>query len=735
MSKPILVTVFAVLMLLAQMPPVLSVTDIQVKDLIESPGASITNFDSLNGWSVSGVGATQVLETVDKVEGTASIKLTTNYPGGYIVRQISQNVDSAKVFSFWIKIDYQSFVRVHIDFSSTAGFTKYLRKTIGYVDTNPGWTHLVIDPSTFTSVGGESWTGIKYVRFYVTPQYKISQTSVNLDDLTIDLQAKAKAVITFDDGYSSDYLLAKPIMEANNQRGVSFVIPARIGASASYMTLSQLTEMYNSGWDISSHTLNHVSNSLNHMSAIQLDTELNGGYNWLISKGFTRSAMFIAYPFGYGYDNATVVNKVKENYIFARTTKSGTYQSLLSSTVSDPWYALRGVEVLNIDTPESVIADIDQTIKQKGLIVIMYHHITTGAETNDYYYPTSKFKIISDYLASKSDYIDVVTLSDMVTTQQPVTKYTLNTGIVGSGSVTKNPDKLTYSVGEKVDLTANAATGWSFNNWSGAVSGSGNPITVSMDDDKTITATFTQNNYPLNIQPPSGSGSTNPTTGTYNYPSGTIASITATASSGNIFDHWLIDGNNAGSTNPIAVTMNAGHSIQAIFIVIPSTTYTVTLTQTTGGIIAASPSGPYVAGTVVKLTATPSPGYKLKNWVIDGVNDGTTNPGSLTVSKNHNVQAVFTPTTSYYIVELINAVGATWDETGTYLPAGTYYIPIGKSIAFKVIPNAGYTWTGYNYWINGKISTFPGTATNPDTFMSNSVGRRFTIQPVMKTAP
>jgi peptidoglycan/xylan/chitin deacetylase (PgdA/CDA1 family) len=708
---------------------------VQVKELIQNPGTSISNFDSLVGWTVSGTGASQVLDTVNKIEGTASISLTTNYPGGYIVRAFSQDITTADVISFWIKVDYQSFARIIVDFSSTSSFTKYMRKTVGYAETNPGWTHLVIDPTTFTSVNGEIWSGLKYVRFYLTPLASVGKTTVCLDDLTYDLQAKAKAVITFDDGYTSDYLLAKPIMDANNQRGVSFVIPSRVGASSSYMSISQLKEMYNSGWDISDHTLTHTASYLTHLSAAQLDSEVNGGYNWLVANGFSRSAMFLAYPFGYGYDNATVVNKVKENHLFARTTKTGTYQALLSPSVSDPWYALRGVEVMNTDTPESVKAKIDQTINQRGLIVIMFHHITTGTETNAYYYSTTNFKAISDYLALKSGDIDTVTFSDMVDYQQPELRYKLTTGVIGSGSVGENPDKLNYVPGEKVELTATAAPGWSFSAWSGDATGSANPISLTMDSDKSLTATFTQNQYTLTIQPSSGLGNTSPAPGGYNYLSGTVVPISATASTGYVFDHWVIDGSNAGSTNPVSVSMNSGHSVKAVFVITPPVTYSVTLTQTTGGVITASPNGPYVPGTIVTLKATPASGYTFTNWVIDGVNAGITNPGSLTVTKNHKVQAVFKSAASYYTVELINGVGGTWDSSGSYLPAGTYTIPVGTTISFKVISSTGYAWVGYSYLINGKSSTFPGTATNPDTFMSNSPGRRFTIQPIMKTVP
>ncbi len=66
----------------------------------------------------------------------------------------------------------------------------------------------------------------------------------------------------------------------------------------------------------------------------------------------------------------------------------------------------------------------------------------------------------------------------------------LTVNIVGSGSVTLDPAGGSYSLGTEVSLTANADTGWWFSGWSGDLSGSSNPAYITMDSDKTVTATF-----------------------------------------------------------------------------------------------------------------------------------------------------------------------------------------------------------------------------------------------------
>jgi len=84
--------------------------------------------------------------------------------------------------------------------------------------------------------------------------------------------------------------------------------------------------------------------------------------------------------------------------------------------------------------------------------------------------------------------------------------YTIEIDVTGQGSVILNPDKLTYSHGSSVELTATAKSGWHFDHWAQDITGSTNPYIITMDINKTINAIFIQNggggenNTP--VQPP-----------------------------------------------------------------------------------------------------------------------------------------------------------------------------------------------------------------------------------------
>jgi uncharacterized repeat protein (TIGR02543 family) len=67
--------------------------------------------------------------------------------------------------------------------------------------------------------------------------------------------------------------------------------------------------------------------------------------------------------------------------------------------------------------------------------------------------------------------------------------YTLTINAV-NGTVAKNPDLPTYAAGDTVQLMSSPSAGYDFLNWSGDTAATGNPITVTMYKNLTVTANF-----------------------------------------------------------------------------------------------------------------------------------------------------------------------------------------------------------------------------------------------------
>ncbi len=75
-------------------------------------------------------------------------------------------------------------------------------------------------------------------------------------------------------------------------------------------------------------------------------------------------------------------------------------------------------------------------------------------------------------------------------TADPVTKYALGIEETEGGSVTRDPDAASYEVGTEVTVTATPIRGYSFTGWTGDTTASDTSITITMNEDKSITANF-----------------------------------------------------------------------------------------------------------------------------------------------------------------------------------------------------------------------------------------------------
>ena len=125
-----------------------------------------------------------------------------------------------------------------------------------------------------------------------------------------------------------------------------------------------------------------------------------------------------------------------------------------------------------------------------------------------------------------------------ITANFAINTYTMVVTAV-NGQCHKNPNQASYDSNTTVQLTATPATGYHFTGWSGDLSGSTNPVTVTMDANKTITANFAINTYALIINATNGTVAQNPNQALYD--SNATVQLTATPATGYQFIGWSGD--------------------------------------------------------------------------------------------------------------------------------------------------------------------------------------------------
>jgi len=193
----------------------------------------------------------------------------------------------------------------------------------------------------------------------------------------------------------------------------------------------------------------------------------------------------------------------------------------------------------------------------------------------------------------------------------------------GAGSVSRSPERPSYSHGEEVTLTAVPIFGFAFAGW--AVSGSANPVTITMDSDKSITASFQmlspqQHDLAMWISP-SGSGSVARFPSAPTYPHGQEVTLTAMPGSGYVFANWA--GDLSGEVNPAKIVMDSDKSVTACFQP-GERKCTLTISPAEGGSVVDPGHGSFVydPGESVRIEAEATPGYYFLLWRGSAVDSG-----------------------------------------------------------------------------------------------------------------
>ena len=272
---------------------------------------------------------------------------------------------------------------------------------------------------------------------------------------------------------------------------------------------------------------------------------------------------------------------------------------------------------------------------------------------------------------------------------------TLTTNVVGNGTI--SPTNGGYSDGSTAVLTATPDAGYQFDGWSGDASGTTNPLSITMDADKTVTATFSSIQLTLTIIETHGSIVVNPNpsniinnTGTFDY--GTLVTLTATPDSGYQFDGW--SGDASGIINPLNITMDVDKTITATFSLIQRT---LTINATNGS-VTTNPNpinGAYDNGINVELSATPDAGYQFDGWSGDA--SGTSNPLSITMDVDKTITATFSQIQRSLNVTIVGNGTVTLASGSS--PNGTY--AEGTVLSLTATAANGFGFTGWSGDANG----------------------------------
>jgi len=266
------------------------------------------------------------------------------------------------------------------------------------------------------------------------------------------------------------------------------------------------------------------------------------------------------------------------------------------------------------------------------------------------------------------------------------------------GTVTRNPVAASYVDGAQVTVTATPNSGYTFGGWSDASTSSERIITVTMDDNKQLTAIFIPNQYKLTTSfTPTGGGSITPTPDQTTYDHGTQVSVSAVAADGYVFARWT--GASTLSANPLTITMDGNKELNAIFNLTSADFSTLTThllpADGSGGTVIVNPNQEsYAYGTKVAVTAIPKDGYGFVGWTGSLVSPNTED--TLRITSDMTVTAEFKRVATLNIAK-------NPPNGGSVTPESMSQHDIGTQVIITAEPNPGFRFNG---WTSVNAVTF-----------------------------
>ena len=398
--------------------------------------------------------------------------------------------------------------------------------------------------------------------------------------------------------------------------------------------------------------------------------------------------------------------------------------SIYASATSASFTALVGNSVLQLNTvPSGLAVDFDgrpETSPYETTLKLNSSHVLEAPALQtrpgvkylfDHWNPNGSTQQILTFTATQpTEIISAVYNSEYL--------LTLNPSPAVGGTVTATPASSTgyYPAGSHVTVTATAAAGYAFTGFSGALSGTVNGQTVTINSPATVTANFAPLYLlTLNASPAAGGKVTaTPASSKGYYAAGSTVTITATAASRYIFTGF--SGALSGATNGQTVTINGPTTVTANFA--PAYRLTLNASPTAGGTVTATPpssTGYYAAGTTVTITATPASGYIFTGF--SGALSGATNGQTVTINGATTVTAKFVP---LYLLTL-NASPANEGSVTASPASSSGYYAAGTKVTITATAASGDFFTGFSGGLSGTANGRTVTIYSPTTVTANFV--------------
>jgi len=276
--------------------------------IIESPVAmtDVVDCTTLTGWSAEDSNITMAANTTDYVKGSQSLQLTLALavgPGVY--KHVSKNTSMMLYSGIGIAMqvhDLDQFFILRVELHNASGYWYVTIARDTWLIHEQGIMRWIWIPYyKFTESGVSAWNVGNEAIDITSILLKLRMQSDATADTVVSVGAitslgkpKAGVIFDFDDNADTQYSTGFSLFNKYEFPACINIVPDWVG-DANRMTLGQLQEVYEAGWDICSHSFSHVTMSSSTPVA-DVQRQLGLSKAWLHANGFLASSNAFVAP-------------------------------------------------------------------------------------------------------------------------------------------------------------------------------------------------------------------------------------------------------------------------------------------------------------------------------------------------------------------------------------------------------------------------------------------------------
>lgn len=369
----------------------------------KSTQTGIGVFKSMSGWTKSTAGET-VIEVNNSYYMSGGTSLRFHSPASPCVGWVPINITFGVAPNLSMRVYRPAGIAttptITVLFSSSVDLAPYFYQLVPI--SYEGWGTYYLPSNNWTAGGGTNDWGVAQRGFKIAASNATAISSdVYIDEIYYNRNEIPTLILSFDDGYSSQYTVAYPYMAARGIPGTCYVVKDYVVAGAS-LTLAQCQTMYAAGWDICNHSTSHAYfDGLTDEAAGDEYTECQ---EWLSESGFNRSKDYFAWPGGLYTDaKISIIQSLGCNT--ARWTSGYHY----SHPEGRGMCLLPGMRFSCLDSLATMKTYIDNA-KRYGTSICIYMHDIVESPSGASQTSIANFQALIDYVVDSR--IKTVTASE-----------------------------------------------------------------------------------------------------------------------------------------------------------------------------------------------------------------------------------------------------------------------------------------------------------------------------------